>query len=266
VLPSPKEKQLNSLVKVLEAANNTSVTGEGSSNSPVAFGRGLASLSRKLVEQIKANQYVDFADFPPARGHVKPLSQLLAGEGQVVLLHPGDLTEPKKVIPNFAVWSQCFSLYVAALSPSQEKLTDLLAYQSFIARCSLKYKWPSWVVYDQNFRSEVANQPDRLWAISDSDLYGQAFTNQLIAMESWCTICQSLDHTSGSCPRRPLKRPLPPEVQHKKKICHNFNDNNGDCRYGRECLFRHACILCGGPHPKTSCRQGKKRKPREHDP
>ena len=152
VLPTTRENQLNSLVKVLETANSTG-TNEGQSSSSISFGRGLASLPNKLVEQIRANQYVDFADLPPARSQAKPVSQLLAGEGQVVLLQSVDLA-------NFAVWSQCFSLYLAAWSPPQEKLRDLMAYQSFIARCA-------WVVYDQNFRSEVANQPDRLWAISD---------------------------------------------------------------------------------------------------
>jgi len=103
VLPTPRENQLNSLVKVLETANNTGATSEAPSSSSISFGRGLASLSKKLVEQIRANQYVDFADFPPAKGQAKSLSQLLTGEGQVVLLQSVDLAEPKKVIPNFAV-------------------------------------------------------------------------------------------------------------------------------------------------------------------
>ena len=70
-----------------------------------------------MVEQIRANQYVDFADLPPARGQVKLVSQLLGGENQIILLQSVDLAEPKKVIPNFAVWCQCFSLYVAVFSP-----------------------------------------------------------------------------------------------------------------------------------------------------
>ena len=36
------------------------------SGSLVSFGRGLPSLSRKLVEQIKSTQYVDFAEGPYA--------------------------------------------------------------------------------------------------------------------------------------------------------------------------------------------------------
>jgi len=62
-----------------------------------------------------------------------------------------------------------------------------------------------------NFHLEVANQPDCLWAISDPDLYGQAFTNQLVAMENWCSVCQSLDHNSAVYPRHQLKCPVSPK-------------------------------------------------------
>ena len=37
------------------------------------------------------------------------------------------------------------------------KMNNMLAYPSLIAKCSLKYRWSSWVVYDQNFRQEAAD-------------------------------------------------------------------------------------------------------------
>ena len=44
------------------AANNTLPP----SKTLVSFGRGLPSLSKKLVDQFQANQYVDFSDLPLA--------------------------------------------------------------------------------------------------------------------------------------------------------------------------------------------------------
>ena len=35
---------------------------------------------------------------------------------------------------------------------------SLLAYATIIAKASLKYAWLSWVVYNQNFRQEAAEQ------------------------------------------------------------------------------------------------------------
>lgn len=227
----------------------------------VSFGRGLPSLSKKLVDQIKANQYVDFADLPPARGKVRTSQQPTSMEGHIVLVQAADLMDTKKIIPDLSVWLQCFALYVAALAPPPDRLQDLMAYQSFIAKCSLKYRWPSWVVYDQNFRMEVANQPDRLWAQSDPSIYAQSFTNQAFLTENWCTECQSLDHSWAACPRRPRKRPPPsasPCTYNKsKKTCDLYNKYNGDCRYGKDCYFRHVCSICAGPHPQSVCRDKK---------
>ena len=155
---------------------------------------------------------MDFSDLPPARGKACTPHQSAIGEGQIVLVQAADLANSKKILPDLAVWLQCFALYVVALAPPPDRLQDLMAYHSFIAKCSLRYRWPSWVVYDQNFHLEVANQPDCLWARSDPSIYAQSFTNQTFLTENWCTECQSLDHSWAACPDAPvnaLKLQLP---------------------------------------------------------
>lgn len=62
-------------------------------------------------------------------------------------------------IPDLAIWIQCFSMY-----PSPARLRDLMAYQAMISKASLKFKWPSWIMYDLNFRQEVAGTPRQAWA------------------------------------------------------------------------------------------------------
>ena len=133
-------------------------TPPSSSSTLVSFGRGLPSLSKKLVDQIRGNQYVDFSDLPLTWGKTRTPHQSATGEGQIVLVQAADLADTKKIIRDLAVWLQCFALYVAVLTPPPDCLQDLMAYQSFIAKCSLKYRWPSWVVYDENFRLEVATR------------------------------------------------------------------------------------------------------------
>ena len=78
----------------------------------LAVGSGFPSLPRKLVTRIRANEYIDFADLPPAKGKSRPISQ--ATEGQVLVVQAADLLQSRKVIPDLATWSQCFALYVAA--------------------------------------------------------------------------------------------------------------------------------------------------------
>ena len=172
----------------------------------VSVGMGLPSLPKKMVDRIQANEYIDFAKLPPARGKSRPTPQAM--DGQVIVVQAADLLQARRVIPDLATWSQCYALYVAVLAPHQPtRLPELMSYQSLIARVSAKFRWPSWVVYDQNFRQEAAGNSHMSWAKADPSIYAQCFTNQAISAENWCDKCHSLDHYSSKCPSRPRKWP-----------------------------------------------------------
>ena len=114
--------------------------------STVATGEGLPALSKRMVEKIVAGEYVEFAELPPAKGKSKGLPQAL--EGQVVIVQAAELASSRRLIPDLATWSQCFNLFAAVVVKQQpERAKSLFAYSSLIARCSSKYRWPSWVVY-----------------------------------------------------------------------------------------------------------------------
>lgn len=242
-----------------------------------AIGTGLAALTSKVVEKMKAGEYVDFADLPPAKGKSRPAPQLL--EGQVIVVEAADLIRTRKVIPDLATWAQCFALYVAVVAAHQPaRLPDLMAYQAMVAKASVKFKWPSWVVYDQNFRQEAAENPGQLWARVDPSIYAQCFTGQAKTSENWCSECQGLDHTTGSCPYKSRKRTWSTASSTAssssastswgakgQEVCSKFNRFNGDCRYGRECRFSHVCSRCRGDHPVSKCKMlsGGPRRPAE---
>ena len=64
----------------------------------VTSGVGLPALPKKLVAKILPNEYIDFAELPPARGKNKPMSHAL--EGQVILVqaaHQEDYPGPGHV-------------------------------------------------------------------------------------------------------------------------------------------------------------------------
>ncbi len=126
---------------------------------------------------------------PPAKGKGRPSPQ--AGEGQIVVLHAADLAPSKKAIPDLATWLQCFSLYVAVVAAKQPgKVADLMAYQVLITKASQSYRWPSWLVYDQSFRQEMAGKKDQTWAKVDPSIYALCFFGQNRSSENWCTSCQ----------------------------------------------------------------------------
>ena len=167
--------------------------------SMCATGEGLPALSKKLVDKILAGEFVDFADLPPAKGRVKANTHAM--EGQIVVIQAADLLENRKLIPDLATWVQCFIIYSAVLiSKEPDRAKNLLAYMSLIAKCSLKYKWPSWVVYDLNFRQEAAETGQRDWSKVEPSIYTQCFTGAAINQESWCRRCHSIDHATDTCP------------------------------------------------------------------
>ena len=113
----------------------------------VPTGEGLPSLPKKYVDKILAGEFIDLADLPPAKGKVKAIPN--ATDGQIVVVQAADLMGHRKLILDFATWVQCFNIYAAVIiSKEPERAKNLLAYMSLIVKCSLKFEWPSWAVYD----------------------------------------------------------------------------------------------------------------------
>ena len=145
-MQSPKD-QIGAFLSKLE---NDAGHGSTSPTPLVVTGVGLPALPSKLVMKILANDF-DFAELPLARG--RPMLQSL--DGQVIVVQAADLLQTQKLIPDLATWLQCFSIYVATNVPG--RISELMAYQMTIAKASMKYKWPSWVVYDQPGGSRLSN-------------------------------------------------------------------------------------------------------------
>lgn len=136
---------------------------------------------------------------------------------------------------------------MAVLAPHQPStIPDLMGNMSCITKASLKYVWPSWLVYDQKFRQEAVNNPLQSWARVDLSIYAQSFTGHSIYTDRWCSHCHSLDHTSIQCPLAACKSPG------NIRICGHYNDIKGNCRFGKTCHYSH---VCRGPHPESRCKK-----------
>ena len=137
-----------------------------------------------------------------------------------------------------------------------------MAYMTIIARVSQKYRWPAWVIYDENFRLEVAGNVQS-WARVDPSIYAQCFTGQAVSSDNWCSQCQGLDHSTLKCPYWPQKMSwgsafgqAPPRASQYSTwgtVCIKFNRYNWDCKFGKQCRFQHVCSGCSGPHTLSKC-------------
>ena len=251
---STQAANLTHLLSDLTEAYKASSNSLASPAAQFASGHGFPPIPKKLADRILAGEFVDLADLPPAKGKVRPLS---TPEGSVLLVHAHDFIQQKRLIPDLATWVQSFSLYTAVLcSKSPERLTDMLGYMCQITRASQRFKWPSWVIYDQNFRQEAADRDIKVWSQMDPSLFAQCFTGQAKGTESWCKTCHSLDHSSDLCPLKPPvnKRPRsstypsPPQ-----ETCKRYNKFNGNCNFGNRCRYAHKCLKCSGDHPASAC-------------
>ena len=157
-----------------------------------------------------------------------------------------------------------------------EALPELIAYQLFIVKQAKKFRYPSWLYYDIEYRKLAAAKKNVKWSELDPQLHSVAFTNQGMAL-SWCSTCHvdggnhtfdcpnfkrvAIPTVSPLQPAPPLFQP-PPLKQAKVQHCILFNRNNGACPYGAQCKYPHKCASCTAfGHPAASCPQNRRRFP-----
>ncbi len=237
---------------------------------------GVPALKRSLVDLILAGKYTDLGELPPAKGFGKAPAALSSDvEGKFVLLQAADYVHSKKHIPDLATWVQCFAIYSSVLlTKYPERAQSLLMYSATIARLSKKFRWPSWIIYDQYFRQEAADTGKTDWAKIDSSIHTQCFTGMSLSAEGWCSICTSMDHTKQTCPYRPQeeftgsKRPLTRTGTPAKKARVHFRSEEAcrkwnkyhymSCPHGESCAYVHECSVCRATdHGALRCPQVK---------
>ena len=102
----------------------------------------------------------------------------------------------------------------------------------------------------------------------------------MIGAEGWYKICQSIEHSSESCPFAPkqmehtamggpqgqtstfykrvgqtltVRPPKCAALATPQDYCINYNRFNGDCKFATARRFPHICSACKGPHPVLKC-------------
>lgn len=140
-----------------------------------------------------------------------------------------------------------------------------------IAKLSQKFRWPSWVIYDNSFQQEAAESGRVDWAKIDASLHTQCFHSMALSSESWCSLCHSVDHLKSSCPLKPqgslpIKRPAPYHTatagskyfkDSTPPTCGSYSKHNGACTFMPECNYRHVCRRCHWRHPEPKCNKDK---------
>ena len=251
----------------LLADQSASASAPGSSpkaSDTIVVAPGVPALKRSLVELITERKFVDLGELPPAKGFGKTPSTLTSDmEGKIVLMQAAEYVQSKKHIPDLATWMQCFAIYSAVLlTKHPDRAQSLLMYSAIIACLSKKFRWPSWIIYDQYFRQEAADTGKTDWSKIDSSIHAQCFTGMSLCAEGWCSICTSMDHIKATCPyrsaddpqgpKRPMTKPSyrPPPKRARPQFksdetCRKWNKYRYmDCPHGEACIYTHVCSIC----------------------
>ncbi len=155
-------------------------------------------------------------------------------------------------------WGSCFTLYERVrVKANPEMAEQLAAYREAVVGIARRHKWEAVARYDPCFRLEDADKPEVKWECLDGSLL---IRELVLTAECSGRSTAGAGHKNGqsggsSFSQRREKR--------QQGTCFRFNRQNGNCAFGSQCRFLHACSGCGGDHPATQCnskQQGKSQK------
>ena len=207
----------------------------------VFIGQGLPLIPKKLASKIESGKFVDMSELLPDRlGCSKTSISEDKGWGT---------KSKKRAVVNILEWIQCFSIYIAIISP--ERIPDLLGYQTLIIDASIQYDGDDRIGYDQRFRLSAAANSSKSWASLDTTLWNLAFTGY--AKVARCKHCFCLTHASSECewatyvaetvtspPQLSTYSNATPAKQYRR-ICRKWNNTPERCPIPG---FTYVCLNC----------------------
>ena len=210
-----------------EKANSSSeqMSMQPGQQSLVPVGQGLAALPRKLVDRVRANEYINFLELPPAKRKTRTASQMM--DGQILLVQAADLNQRWKIIPDLATWLQCYALYVAMLAPDQPRsVPELMAYQTIIFQGEPEIQ----VAVMGRVRPELS--PRDGWSSREAVVASRPARLSVARIGA-----QTGAHRASMSSKRPWSVTFGTQSQQqlpKLEVCRKFNRFAGDCKFGKD--------------------------------
>ena len=185
-----------------------------------------------------------------------------------------------KPIDTYDRWIEAMLNYeqiLTTFSTDSQLNGKLAAYRRYIHGLQVKFIWPKVSEYDQKFRTELARCRSFEFNAEHIMNFTQVFDAMSLKVQNRennrdtaalgtsvrrCHRCNSTNHFVKKCPFQAQAASAAQVMPTGQEVCYNYND--GHCSY-RLCKRRHACIICGGQHPKQWC-QGPQVTTNQHTP
>ena len=149
-------------------------------------------------------------------------------------------TQPKtkKTITTIEEWSTAFSSYMAIIIEKfPERAQELIPYFMTIRYAANNTTGLAWVVYDNQFRTQAANNRNLNWGHIDMQLWVKIF----------CVAPSRLREEYSIFEHGPQ-----PKGTRGAGMCFQFNRAGVICKW-QDCPYQHKCNNCFGNHPGFKC-------------
>lgn len=152
-----------------------------------------------------------------------------------------------RLIPRtFSNWLQAFAILASVVGEkAPEHCSALFVYLDAISEAHRTYGGVAWLRYDEQFRQRMAVRPSLRWDHKDISLWMKLMTAARAPNQFF-----QAGVGGSAAPGQPTDK--------KWGFCWQFNE--GTCKFGATCRFKHTCSGCGGSHALSKCfRRGKGR-------
>ena len=134
---------------------------------PPYISNKIPALPKQLIDSILAWDYIDLSDLLPEQLRVTTPGTFSPGKEVVVVpeLSWDTRRRKKRQIVDIATWIEVFSIYILVLSSRfPEFLPNLISYQLTIVKLSKRFRYPSWLYYDVEYRKWAAANRIQDWS------------------------------------------------------------------------------------------------------
>ena len=135
------------------------------SSEAIVVGGSSPPVPRKIADKIWKHEYVDLSELLPSCLGAPELTML-------DLFTQRDKPKEAKKIQTFEQWVGCFNTLVSVMAMRYlDRVKDMLAYLSLIAKAQADYEGTQWLVYNSHFRHSAAAKQLKDWPEIDPSLW-----------------------------------------------------------------------------------------------
>ena len=232
---------VNELSQSLNKQNNMSLTvppadPNFNDDNPNNFTQVTAHVEDNMSNKVKIGGFVEIEKLAPKNREFKNNNtmELIHKDGKAFFVPSNERDSYK--ITNFQKWELCFRVYAAIYTAANpHRAAEIYQYIHTIHLASQSYSWDNVAYYDFYFRKMMAQNPQRSWAKTYTQLWSLSMREPVSSKTNF------VSHGK--------QRPITDQV------CWRFNRNN--CKK-RDCKFEHRCSYCGiFNHSYLNCRKRK---------